>query len=78
MTTAIDTLTIYQRLKAANIEDKAAKEIAEVFKDVTESNLVTKEDLKFELEKIKADLIKWVAGMLVAQAAIVATIVKLL
>ena len=66
MSAAIDTLTIYQRLKSANLVDKVAQEIAEVFKDVFKSNLVKKEDLKFELEKIKADLIKWVACMLVA------------
>lgn len=122
---AIDTLSIYQRLKSANLEDEAAKEIAEVIKDVTESHLVstsyldkalektkvelqhnigtldralekTKLELKNEIElskadlqkeieilrvemyKTKAELLKWVAGMLVAQAAIVATIVKLL
>jgi hypothetical protein len=36
--------------------------------------LATKEDL----ERVKADIIKWVAGMLVAQAAIVSALVKLL
>ena len=139
----IDTLSIYQRLKSANLEDEAAKEIAEVIKDVTESHLVstsyldkalektkvelqnnlgsldkalektkvelqnnigtldralekTKLELQKEIElsktclqkeieilrvemyKTKAEILKWVAGMLVAQAAIVATIVKLL
>ena len=103
----IDTLTIYQRLKSANLKEEAAREIAEVIKDVTESSLVTveyldkalektklelkkeieisKADLQKEIEilravmyKTKAEILKWVAGMLVAQAAIVASIVKLL
>ena len=80
----VDTLAIYERLKSANLEDNAAKEIAEVFKDVMESNLVTKADpeivkadLEIALEKTKADIIKWVAGMLVVQAVVIATLVKL-
>ena len=93
---AIDTLTIYQRLKSANMKEEAAKEIAEVIKDITESNLVTIEYLdkslektktelmreieitRAEIQRTKAEVLKWVAGMLVAQAAIVATLVKLL
>ena len=57
----IDTLTIYQRLKSANIKDEAAKEIAEVFKDVTESNLASKTDIAFlhkEIELVRSDLKK--------------------
>ncbi len=86
MTThALDTLGIYERLKSAHLEDSAAKELAEVFKDVTETELVTKVhldaakiELKANIESAKVETIKWVAGMLVAQAAIVATLVKLL
>lgn len=74
----IDTLNIYERLKSARLDEEAAKEIAEVFKDVTESNLVTKNDLIIALAQTKADIIKWVAGMLVAQGALIATLVKLL
>ncbi len=33
---------------------------------------------KKDVEKAKVEIIKWVAGMLVVQAAIVATLVKLL
>jgi len=74
----VDTLRIYERLKVANLEESAAKEIAEIFKETTEDYLVTKNDLEEALSRTKADIIKWVAGMLVAQAAIVATLVKLL
>ena len=35
-------------------------------------------NLKAEIESAKADIIKWVAGLLFAQAAVVATMVKLL
>ncbi len=34
--------------------------------------------LKADIFSLKADVIKWVAGMFLAQAAIIATLVKLL
>ena len=42
MDTMIDTLRIYERLKGADLPDKAAKEIAEVFRETIEDRLVTK------------------------------------
>lgn len=54
------------------------KEIAEVIKDVAEGHLATKEDVEKIVAKANVEIIKWVAGMLLAQAAIVATLVKLL
>ncbi len=74
----LDTLQIYERLKGAKLDDLAAKEIAEVIKDVAESHLATKEDVEKIVVKAKVEIIKWVDGMLIAQAAIVATLVKLL
>ena len=103
----IDTLTIYLRLKSTHLKEEAAREIAYIFRDVIESNLVLKTNLEAAkcdptkameimktdlvkaieimktdlvkvIERTRADIIKWVAGMLVAQAAIVATLVKLL
>ena len=43
-------------------------------KDIAE----TKGDLQKEIAETKAGIIKWVAGMLLAQSAVVATLVKLL
>ena len=74
----LDTLRIYERLKGAKLDELAAKEIAEVIKDVTEGHLATKEDVEKIVAMAKVEIIKWVAGMLLAQAAIVATLVKLL
>ncbi|MBF0564967.1 MAG: DUF1640 domain-containing protein [Nitrospirae bacterium] len=73
----MDTLKIYERLRAANLDEKAAKEIAEVIKDVVETNLVTKSALENALSKQTVDIIKWVAAMLVAQAAVIAAFVRL-
>ncbi|MBI4688362.1 MAG: DUF1640 domain-containing protein [Nitrospirae bacterium] len=68
---------VYERLKAADLPEKAAKEIAEIIKDTIEDRLVTKEYLDVRLAEVKIDIIKWVAGMLVAQAALIAALVKL-
>lgn len=78
MATGIDTLQLYERFKAANLDDKAAKEIAEVFKEAEQSRLgelATKEDmarldasLRLEMADMKADLrlLKWMLGFVIA------------
>jgi hypothetical protein len=95
-----DTLAVFERLKSADLSETAAKEIAEVLKDVTETNLVTKLDLDLALERTKSDLylalertkndlylalertksdmIRWVAGLMVAQAGVIVALIKLL
>jgi len=89
MTAIVDTLKIYERLKNADINEQAAKEIAEVFREVVDEQLVTKKDLEESLAKTKTELqlsiekaknstIKWVAAMLIAQAAVIAALVKIL
>ena len=74
----IDTLQLYERFRSANLDEKAAREIAEVIKEVAENNLVTQQYLDVRLAELKADIIKWVAAMLVAQAAVIAALVKLI
>jgi len=44
----------------------------------TGQELVTKDYLRAEIESAKYDLIKWIAGLLLAQAGLVAALVKLL
>lgn len=107
MPAAIDTLSIYSRLKATGLPEESAREIAEVFRETIEENLANKNDLKStesnltkhiesvraelkkdiellrseltkEIAESKAGTIRWVAGMLVAQAALIASLVKLL
>ena len=85
MPVAINTLNIYSRLKSTGLSEESAKEIAEVFQETIDEKLATKNDLelvknelKKEIAESKADTIRWVAGMLVAQAALIATLVKLL
>ncbi len=80
----LDTLQFYERLKKTNLEESAAREIAEMFKETSEglsAELATRRDVELivrkEIAQAKSEIIKWVAGMLVAQAAIIATLVKL-
>ena len=40
--------------------------------------MMTTQYLDLRLQELKADMIKWVAGMLVAQGALIAALVKLL
>ncbi len=91
MTGAItfDTLAYAKKLIAVGVPSKQAEVQAETFAEIIDERIATKRDMK-ELEitlrrdmkelesRITASIIKWVAGMLVAQAAVVATLVKLL
>ena len=121
----IDTLQIYEQLRSSNLPDEAAKGIANVIKNVTETDLANKRDvaliqkdieqvrseltqkieqmrseltqkieqvraeltqkielgnmeLRRDMESMRAGLLKWMAGMLVTQAVVIAAIVKLL
>ena len=92
MQVTLDTLKIYERLKKTDLSDAASHEIAEVFKETADaitSELATRRDVELirrdvelivqkEIAQAKSEIIKWVAGMLVAQAAVIATLVKLL
>ncbi|MEO5358185.1 MAG: hypothetical protein H7844_12940 [Nitrospirae bacterium YQR-1] len=51
MATTIDTLKIYERLKDAELSEKAAKEIAEVIKETTDFSSGMKTEIKEELSK---------------------------
>ncbi|MBF0520711.1 MAG: hypothetical protein HQK92_13435 [Nitrospirae bacterium] len=51
MATAIDTLKIYERLKSADLSDKAAKEIAEIVRESSDFSTTTKVEIKEELSK---------------------------
>ena len=80
-----DTLAYVKKLRSAGVPEKQAEIQAETFAEILEERVATKQDLKelelalkHDLANIKAEIIKWMAGMLVAQAAIVTTLVNLL
>lgn len=82
-TVTFDTLRFVERLREAGLTEAQAKAIADAFKEAqADAQPVTREyfdsHLKAEIEAAKADIIKWLAGLLIAQAAVVAALVKLL
>jgi hypothetical protein len=81
-----DTLKFVRTLKAAGVPEIQAEAFSEAFKDAqSDAEIATKHDLK-ELElrleakinEVKFDMVKWIAGMLIAQAGLVAALVKML
>jgi len=84
-TITFDTLAFVKQLKSVGYTDRQAEAQAQAinkalsdFQNSRLDELATRADLQTEIAKAKVEIIKWVAGMLVAQAAIVATLVKLL
>ncbi|TAN45216.1 MAG: DUF1640 domain-containing protein [Nitrospirae bacterium] len=84
-----DTHAYVKRLRAVGFTEDQAEAQAETLAEIVEDKLATKTDLKElelnlrrEMAELKAaivtDIVKWVAGMLVAQAAVIAALVKLL
>ncbi|MFZ5812723.1 MAG: DUF1640 domain-containing protein [Thermodesulfobacteriota bacterium] len=89
VSTTFDTLAFAKRLVEAGFTERQAEAQVTVLREIVESELATKRDLRelelrltAEMAKVnaetKADILKWVAGMLVAQAALIAALVKLL
>lgn len=91
-TITFDTLKFVQRLEEAGISREQAEVVVRVIADAQET-LVTNQSLDSRLSEmelrleskidkvtseLKVDLIKWMAGSLIAQAAMIATLVKLL
>jgi hypothetical protein len=84
-----DSLAYAKRLKEAGFTEHQAEVQAEVFAELVDEQLATKRDIK-ELElrltaelsgkmvETKSDIIKWVAGMLIAQVAVVVTLLRVL
>lgn len=69
----------------SGLPELQAKAIADAFKEATSDELVTRNYLDAKLAELRGDfragqldLVKWFAGLLIAQAALVAALVKLL
>ncbi len=75
-TLVLDTLQYANKLKAAGVPDRQAEVQAETLAEVLVDKLATKQDLDLKLAELKNELIKWVAGLSVAQAAIIISCIK--
>ncbi len=80
-----DTLAFAKKLEASGIEVKHAEGVSEALRDVFEENLSTniftqndgellKSELKADMSKLKTEIITWVVGLLLAQTAIIISI----
>jgi len=73
-----DTHKLILRLKRAGFPVEQAEAVSDVLKDaISEMAPVTRDYLDARLEAQKADIIKWLAGLLLAQAGLVAALVML-
>ncbi|AUB84785.1 hypothetical protein THSYN_15020 [Candidatus Thiodictyon syntrophicum] len=70
--------SVAKKLEAAGLPTPQAEAIADAFREATSEEVVTRDYLDARLEAAKGDLIKWVAGLLMAQAVLIAALVKLL
>ena len=77
-TVTCDTLKFARTLEAAGLPAVHAKAIADAFREATSEELVTRDYLDARLEAAKGDLIKWMARLLIVQAAVIAPLVKLI
>ena len=87
-TITFDMLDMVDRLKTAGFDQKQAEAVVRVITEaqntlVSTSTLdsrlkETELRLEAKINEVKYDMVKWIAGMLLAQAGLVAALVKLL
>ena len=89
---AFDTHRFVKRLTESGFTEKQAETLAEEHVALLNGNLATKADLaavkvdlaavkaelKRDIEAVKADLLKWLFGALIAQGGLIVSLVKLL
>ncbi|MBF0566594.1 MAG: DUF1640 domain-containing protein [Nitrospirae bacterium] len=80
MAVTFDTLKFVENLMKSGFSEEQAKGLSEALKDAQDAGMdevATKGDLKELKAEIISDIVKWVAAMLVAQAAVIAALVRL-
>ena len=87
-TITFDTQELVNELEISGFTRKQSETVVSVLKK-SQGELATKDDLhreieslknttKTELLELKVDIVKWVGGLMLAQVAIIAALVKLL
>ncbi|MCA3269288.1 MAG: CCDC90 family protein [Alphaproteobacteria bacterium] len=84
-TLTIDTYTSVTRLREAGFEEKQAKAVIDVLQAADLGAVSSKQDivdlradLRVDIANIKADLLKWIIPILLAQVGSVVALMKLL
>ncbi|MDE0033912.1 MAG: DUF1640 domain-containing protein [Deltaproteobacteria bacterium] len=78
---AFDTHRFVKRLTESGFTEKQAETLAEEHVALLNANLATKGDIaevNAQIEAVKADLLKWLFGALIAQGGLIVALVKLL
>ena len=78
---AFDTHRFVKRLTESGFTERQAETLAEEHVALLNANLATKADIaevKAQIEAVKADLLKWLFGALIAQGGLIVALVKLL
>ncbi len=78
---AFDTHRFVKNLTAHGFTESQAEALADEQVHLLNGNLATKTDilaLKAKIEKVRADLLKWMGGALIAQAGLIVFLVELL
>lgn len=84
-TLAFDTLMYAKKLREAGVPENQAEVQAEAMAEIVEDKLATKQDLRnleltleLKIAETKAEVIKWMLGTSVAQAAVIISCIKLI
>lgn len=78
---AFDTHRFVKRLTESGFTEKQAETLADEHVSLLNGNLATKADVakvEARIEAVKADLLKWMFGALIAQGGLIVALVKLL
>ena len=78
---AFDTHRFVKRLTESGFTERQAETLAEEHVALLNANLATRTDIarvEARIEAVKADLLKWLFGALVAQGSLIVALVKLL
>ena len=80
-----DTLRYFNKMKAAGVPEEQAQVQAEALQELTDRHLITKAhfDLKMaelenKIESNKHEVLKWVMGFLLAQTAVILSVIAFL
>ena len=81
-TTTFDTQALVNELETSGFTRQQSETVVSVLKK-SQGELATKADIaplasKNDLLELKVDIVKWVGGLMLAQVAIIAALVKLL
>ena len=78
---AFDTHRFVKRLTECGFTEQQAETLADEHVALLNGNLATKADIaavQADIATVKADLLKWMFGALIAQGALIVSLVKLL